>query len=90
MNMCDRTLGAGADTNAQDMQGRVVQVDPMKPVLKAPIIKHWTLKCDETLTIFAFKINLRHYSTATQPSTSPLNTITFTAGAYTRPLLNST
>ena len=36
----------------------------MKPVFKAPIIKHLKLKCDETLSIFAFTFKLRHYTAA--------------------------
>jgi len=38
-----------------------VQVDPVKPMLKPPGTKHWKLKCDELLSSFAFKFNLRRY-----------------------------
>jgi len=41
--------------------GRVVQVDPIKPTLKAPGIKRLKLKQGELLSIFAFKFNLRRY-----------------------------
>jgi len=39
-----------------------VQVDPIKPTLKAPGIKRLTLKCDEQLSKIAFTFNLRRYS----------------------------
>ena len=34
----------------------------MKPVLKAPGTKRLKLKCDESLSNFAFKFNLRRYN----------------------------
>ena len=40
----------------------MVQVDPVKPALKAPGIVLLKLKYDEALSIFAFKINLRRYN----------------------------
>jgi hypothetical protein len=40
----------------------VVQVDPIKPVLKAPGAERFKLKCDELLTNFAFKFNLRRFN----------------------------
>ena len=39
-----------------------MQVHPIKPKLKAPGTTLLTLKCDEPLSTFAFKINLRHYT----------------------------
>jgi hypothetical protein len=42
-----------------------VQVDPIKPTLKAPGTKRLKLKHDEVLSKCAFKINLRRY---TQPA----------------------
>jgi len=39
-----------------------VQVDPFKPTLKAPGIKRLKLNCDQSLSSFAFKFNLRRYS----------------------------
>ena len=45
-----------------------MQVDPIKPILKAPGTKHLKLKCDELLSSFAFKLNLHHYSEEPQPS----------------------
>ena len=43
-------------------QGRVVQVDPMKPKLKPPGSKRLKLKCGVLLSNFAFKFNLRRYT----------------------------
>jgi len=42
--------------------GRAVQVDPIKPALKAPGTKHLKLKCDILLSTSAFKINSRRYT----------------------------
>ena len=39
-----------------------MQVDPIKPTLKAPEIQRLKLKYDEPLSSFAFKFNLRHYT----------------------------
>ena len=39
-----------------------VQVDPIKPTLKAPGPKRLTLKRNHPLSSFAFKLNLRRYS----------------------------
>jgi hypothetical protein len=44
------------------MQGKAVQVDPIKPTLKAPGAKRLKLNCDEPLSNFAFNFNLRRYS----------------------------
>ena len=41
-----------------------MQVDPLKPTLKAPGTKHLKLKYDKRLLSFAFKFNLRRYSQA--------------------------
>jgi len=38
-----------------------VQVDPIKPMLKAPQTKQIKLNCDEPLSSFAFKLNLCRY-----------------------------
>ena len=42
--------------------GRAVQVDPIKTTLKAPGIKLLKLKYDKPLSNFAFKFNLRRYT----------------------------
>jgi len=41
-----------------------VQVDPIKPTLKAPGTKRLKLKCDKLLSRFAFNFNLRRCTTA--------------------------
>ena len=40
----------------------MVQVDPIKPTLKAPVSRSLKLKCDELLSNVAFKFNLRRYN----------------------------
>jgi len=42
-------------------QGEAVQVDPLKPTLKAPGAKRSKLKYAEPLSNFAINFNLRHY-----------------------------
>ena len=42
-----------------------MQVDSIKPVLKARKSKRLKLKVDEPLSSFAFNFNLRRYSTGT-------------------------
>ena len=39
-----------------------MQVDPIKPMLKAPRSKRLKLRYDELLSGFAFKFNLRRYT----------------------------
>jgi hypothetical protein len=65
--------GADADGDAVDVvitrppqpaHGRTVQVDPIKFMLKAPGSKRLKLNCDALLSTSAFKLNVRHYSTA--------------------------
>jgi hypothetical protein len=41
-----------------------VQVDPIKPMLKAPGTKRLKLEYDKLLSSFAFNFNLRRYTTA--------------------------
>ena len=43
-----------------------MQVDPIKPTLRAPGLKRLKLKCDKLLSTFAFKFNLRCYSEAVE------------------------
>jgi len=38
-----------------------VQVDPIKPTLKAPEIGHLTMEHNKLLSNFGFKFNLRRY-----------------------------
>jgi hypothetical protein len=70
-----------------------VQVDPIKPTLKAPGIKLLKLKYDKPLSKFAFKINLRRYfmeNTGDDHNFVTALLANFQAGAYTRPLFGST
>jgi len=43
--------------------GRAVQVDPINPTLKAPVSKRLKVNFNIPLSSFAFKFNLRRYST---------------------------
>jgi len=58
--------------------GRAVQVDPIKPTLKAPGTKRLQLRCGETGFKSWFKCNLRRYNSATSgagncDATTPAN-----------------
>jgi hypothetical protein len=44
------------------LHGRAVQVDPMKPTLKAPGSKRLNLKQLKLLSCFAFNFNMRRYT----------------------------
>jgi len=59
---------AGVQLRRQDQtdgrHGRAVQVDPIKPTLKAPVSKSLKLKYDKPVSNVAFKFNLRHYTMA--------------------------
>jgi len=66
-------------------EGRAVQVDPIRPNLELPGAKHLKLNCDEALSNFAFKFNLRRYTKERDYTLSA-----FEAGAYTSPLFGST
>jgi hypothetical protein len=50
--------------SAQYTLGKKVQVDPIKPTLKAPETKHTILEHDKLLSNFGFKFNLRCYNLA--------------------------
>jgi len=43
-------------------RGRALQVDPIKPTLKAPGTKRFRLSCNKLLSNVVFKFNLRRYS----------------------------
>ena len=47
--------------------GMAVQVDPIKPTLKAPGTKRLKLKCADLLSSLAFKFNLRHFTLVPPP-----------------------
>jgi hypothetical protein len=72
-----------------------VQVDTIKPKLKAPGTKRLKLDYDGPLSNFGFKFNLRRYSLgATAVHGARVHDAEdeerFAAGAYTRPFLSST
>ena len=56
-----RRPAAGLRVQRQDC-GKAVLVDTIKPTLKAPVTKRLKLNCNESLSIFAFNSNLRHYT----------------------------
>jgi hypothetical protein len=71
-----------------------VQVDPIKPTLKAPGIKRLKLKCAEALSNFAFKFNLRRYTeraaavaalraTTTGPAAAAVTVVPLSVGLLT-------
>jgi hypothetical protein len=47
------------------IEDKAVQVDPIKPTLKAAGTKHLKLKSDEMLLCFAFNFYLRRYMKTT-------------------------
>jgi len=66
-----------------------VQVDPIKPKLKASGTKRLILNYDEPLSNFAFKFSLRRHNLEyLQLLYDAIDTPA--AGAYTRPLFSST
>ena len=69
-------LRRGAAALHRHAQGGAVQVDPMKPALKAPDSNRLKLEHEKTLSNFAFNFNLRRY---TKPD------VNATAGFYTYP-----
>jgi len=64
ISTCTTTPGAPPRGRAPPHRGKVVQVDPINPMSKPPGSKHLKLKCDELLSSFAFKFNLRRYTVA--------------------------
>jgi hypothetical protein len=63
----------------------------MKPKLKAPGTKRLTLKCDEPLSSFAFKYNLRRYTTddaALKPRARALEVLGMLVSARAGPATN--
>jgi hypothetical protein len=46
------------------MSGKAVQVEPMTSKLKAPRTVRLKVECDDLLSRFAFKFNLRRYKVA--------------------------
>jgi hypothetical protein len=63
--------------------GRAAQVEPIKPTLKLPGTKRLKLECDEPISKFALKFNLRRYNPASgskTPLTDSIRQMTATAG----------
>jgi hypothetical protein len=104
-------LHRGAEWNHPDLAGgrerdigKVVQVDCIRLTLKPPGTKRLKLRYDEAPSIFAFKFNLRRYTSGavgvavTLPAAASAGAVAASlslawrleAGAYTRPLLGST
>jgi len=74
-----------------------VQVEPIKPMLKAPRTKRLKLSNVEPPPNFSFEINVRRYTEAAKNKFTELHhsfeaarSAETQAGAYTRPLLSST
>jgi hypothetical protein len=54
----------GRTMNTDPANGKAVQVDRIKPTLKAPRIERLKLNRDESLPNFTFNFSLRHYTAA--------------------------
>ena len=67
------------DATACVSPGRAVQVDPIKPTLKAPGTKRLKVTHDKLLSSFAFNFNLRRYTPATTTSSTPPASLSWTA-----------
>jgi hypothetical protein len=87
----------GPGGGSRRARGRAVQVDPIKPTLKAPGTEHVKLKCDILLSTFGSNINLRRYTVvvtegvlASSVSNAVVAGYAAQARAYTRPLFGST
>ena len=107
---CKMTLPVDAAgktmSGVESFLGRAVQVDPIKPTLKAPGTERLNLEYDGPLPNFAFNFDLRRYTSPwcscpspPRPSWTPASCglgpssssrRASPAGAYTRPLLGST
>ena len=57
-----RPAGGRGAVRARAYQGRAVQVDPIKPKLKAPGTKRLKLNCGMLLSTCGFKFSLRCYT----------------------------
>ena len=89
--LCHAALHEAAARHAEHPRGpgRAVQVDPIKPMLKAPGAKRLKLKYDIPFSEFAFKFNLRRYNLEDEIEYDPADDEDSEAGAYTRPLFSS-
>ena len=70
--------------HAHPLPGEPVQVDPIKPTLKAPGTKLLKLKYDDPLSNIAFKFKLRRYNQYLHMLNMLLFFFVYSAGAYTR------
>ena len=61
-NLRRYTVRSGAVPRCLRVLGLAVQVDPMKPQLKPSGNVHLKLECDVLRSTFAFKFNMRHYT----------------------------
>ena len=77
--------GGGPQPGAR---GRAVQVDPIKPTLKAPRTNPLQLKYDTLVSTFAFKFSLRRYNVVAHEIAHSWSGNL--AGAEPRPLFGST
>ena len=66
-NICEALRG-GHGEPPHPRRGGAVQVEPMKPTLKAPGSKRSKVKYDKLLSILAFNFNLRRYIVALHDS----------------------
>ena len=67
-----------------------MQVDPIKPTLKAPGLNLLKLNYNEPPSNFAFKFKVHHYSEVWAFDLDANTWSRLQAGAYTRPLFSST
>jgi len=61
----------GADVGAHYHRGKALQVDPIKPTLKASGTKRLNLTYHKLLSSLAFKFNLRRYTEGFAIQTAP-------------------
>jgi len=68
-----------------------VLVDPIKSTLKAPGTKRLKLACDNPLSKFGFKFNLRRYNAELRREMEEVSSVRAEAeaGAYTRSFISS-
>ena len=66
-----------------------MQVDPIKPLLKAPGTKRLKVKYGKLLSNFAFKFNLRRFIMAVARFNLYVQSLMLLAGTYNHPLFSS-
>jgi hypothetical protein len=59
LRRCIEALREANVAAARGVRGRAVQVEPMKPMLKPPGTDRLKPECDEPLSNFTFKFNMR-------------------------------